>query len=286
MQPVRIAYVRYLNTTPLVTGLETLDGVELTAAAPSRIRDLVLEGRADIGLVSIVDAAQPGLTPLTCGIIGCDGPTMTVRVFSDVPLDQIHEIHADTESHTSVALCQVLLARDGRLPRMTPFDAREGQGLDPSSPAPEWPPSLLLIGDKVVTQTRPIGRYPHQLDLGERWKQETGLPFVYATWACRSGEEGSDRIQAAAALLDRQRRHNRKRLEWIVASRARDHRWPEEVARRYLGELLRYELGEPERLGAEVFIDRCRKLGVLSSATLRWAPPCVTVGTPEVALAR
>ena len=48
----------------------------------------------------------------------------------------------------------------------------------------------LLIGDKVVTDAPPTDRYPHQMDLGEAWKDLTGLPFVYAMWMCRGPRTG------------------------------------------------------------------------------------------------
>ena len=43
--------------------------------------------------------------------------------------------------------------------------------------------SVLLIGDKVVTDAPPEERYPYQMDLGAAWKELTGLPFVYAVWS-------------------------------------------------------------------------------------------------------
>jgi chorismate dehydratase len=282
MNPVRIACVRYLNTVPMIEGLDKLRGLELVPIVPAGIAGMVTRGEADIGLVSLVDAARasdPALTLLPLGMIGCDGPTLTVRLFSSVPLDQIHEIHADTDSHTSVVLAQVLLARRHNLrPRVIDFDARERIPVSvphstlqtPHSLDEAWPETLLLIGDKVVTDSPPAIRYPHQMDLGEAWKRLTGLPFVYAMWACREGEAERPEIQSAAKLLDRQLRHNRTRLDWIVAKHAPEHRWPRDLAARYLGEYLRYEVGPREREAAERFIAEARELGVLSGQ-LRWS---------------
>src|SRR5262249_40517074 len=151
-----------------------------------------------------------------------DGPTMTVRLFSSVPLERVEAIHADTDSHTSVILAQVLLHKlHGIRPRIIDFDARERVAVSggPAAPAPalsDWPATVLLIGDKVVTDHPPQGRYTHQLDLGEAWHQLTGLPFVYAIWMCRDADAASQRVAAAAALLDRQRRRNQMRLNWII----------------------------------------------------------------------
>ena len=113
MNATRIGTVEYLNTAPLVVGLEQTDAVTLVPAVPSRIIDLLLADEVDLGLVSMIDivrAPEP-LVVLPAGMIGCDGPTMTVRIFSSVPLPEISILHADTDSHTSVALARVLLDR-------------------------------------------------------------------------------------------------------------------------------------------------------------------------------
>lgn len=278
MRPIKIACVRYLNTVPLVEGLDKLASCQLMPTVPSRISDLVRSGQADVGLVSLVDAGRPGaaLAFLPVGMIGCDGPTLTVRLFSGVPLDQIESVHADTDSHTSVVLCRLLLrALHGIRPRVIDFDARERIALDGASdPGKEldeaWPQTVLLIGDKVVTDSPPAVRYPFQLDLGEAWKELTGLPFVYAMWMCRADRAEEERILHAAALLDRQLKHNRTRIDWIVSTRAPEHRWPEDLARRYLGSLLRFSVGRREREAVEKFFQMAGADGLIGPYIPRW----------------
>ncbi len=283
--PVRIAAVRYLNTAPLIEGLRDLGSLSLTVAAPSHIGGMVSSGEADIGLVSIIDAVREPLVIVPVGMIGCDGPTLTVRVFSAVPIDQIRTLHADTDSHTSVALARVLLGRiTGREVEAVAFDARERvvvgapsrlsgepKGSRESESALEWPTALLLIGDKVVTDSPPAVRYPYQLDLGEAWKAWTGLPFVYAAWMCRAEDADSTKIRFAAMLLDRQLRHNLTRLDWIVAHRAPEHRWPTDLARVYVRDLLRYQIGRREREGAARFFKEAAALGIVAPREPAWA---------------
>jgi chorismate dehydratase len=278
MNPVRIACVRYLNTVPLIEGLGKVAGVELVPVVPSRIADLVASNEADIGLVSLIDAARSDvpLALLPVGMIGCDGPTLTVRLFSSVPLDRIESIHSDTDSHTSSVLARVLLHRlHGIRPPVIDFDARERVASSPGGPTPTldeaWPATLLLIGDKVVTDSPPAVRYPHQLDLGQAWRELTGLPFVYAMWMCRADRMEEETITLAARLLDRQRRHNRTRLDWIVSRRAPEHHWPHDLASRYLGTCLRYDVGSREREAAERFIAEAAALGLVERRALLWA---------------
>ncbi|MFZ4575423.1 MAG: menaquinone biosynthetic enzyme MqnA/MqnD family protein [Phycisphaerales bacterium] len=234
MDPIRIACVRYLNTVPLVSGLDRLEGLTLLRCAPAQIADKVLTGEADLGLASIVDAlSRPSDTVLfPAGMIGCEGPTLTVRVYSRCPLREATTLAADVESHTSVMLARLILKRTlGVSPAVTPY--RE---LEP------WPETVLLIGDKAILGHPPESEYPHQLDLGLAWHELTGLPFVYAMWMARADAVGNGRARLAAAILDRQRRHNACRMEWLVQSHAPGAGWPVETARHYLQHLLRYEV--------------------------------------------
>lgn len=294
MDPIRIACVRYLNTAPLIEGLEKLSGAQLLPTVPSRIAEMVRSGAADVGLVSLVDAlggpesSEGPLAMIPAGMIGCDGPTLTVRLFSSIPLGEITTVHADTDSHTSVVLCQVLLERlHGIRATMAQFDAREritigGSRDSHASEAADiddaWPQAVLLIGDKVVTDAPPAARYPHQLDLGEAWHGLTGLPFVYAVWACVLERADSSQIHAAAAVLDRQRRHNQMRLDWIVNRRAPEHRWPQELARRYLCDLLRFSVGDREREAVSRFVAEAAELGLMPRAEVLWVDAAAPAG--------
>lgn len=255
-RPVRIGCVSYLNTRPLVEGIESLEGVELAPTVPSKLIGSLVGGDVDLGLVSVVDAvrAPEALSILPVGMIGSDGPTLTVRLFSDRPIAEVARIHADTDSHTSVELCRLLMRElHGVEVELVPYNARErmplaraadAEGVDERPDPDRWPEAMLLIGDKVVTDSPPAVRYPHQLDLGEAWREMTGLPFVYAAWMCLAERSADRSVQTAAALLDRQRRHNSSRLDWIASRSARAHRWPADLARTYLGESLVYDLDE------------------------------------------
>lgn len=268
----RIAAVSYLNTTPMIEGLDTWRDAELITAVPSRLADMVLKGDADIGLVSLADYAQADgdLSLLPCGMIGCDGPTLTVRVFSAVPPDQITTLHADTDSHTSVVLAQLILAeRFGVRPRVRDFHARERLGS--SDDADGWPEAMLLIGDKVVTDSPPAVRYPHQIDLGEAWHDLTGLPFVYAVWMCRTDRADDPAVRTAAALIDRQRRRNAMRLDSLITAEAAKRGWPGDLARQYVGELLRFRVDDRAKEAVDSFLTRAATLGLLPDAHARWA---------------
>ncbi len=266
---LRIACVSYLNTIPMIAGLDATAGVELIRAVPARIADLVQSGDADLGLASVIDLARSRV-PLTAiaraGMIGCRGRTLTVRLFSRVEPGAITTLHADTDSHTSTTLARVILDKQyGIRPEIVDFNARERLGTD------DAPETVLLIGDKVVASSPPAVRYPHQIDLGEAWAGLTGLPFVYALWACASDRVEDRAVTLGADLLERQRKRNAMRADAVIAPEARKRGWPGDLARSYVGELLHYEVGPDERRAAQTFIEWSADLGLIDTPALAWS---------------
>lgn len=261
---VRVGVVSFLNTLPLIHGLDRLGDVSLKHSVPSCLIDDLLSGETDLALCSSIDyqRSPEDLVVVPVGLLGCDGPTLTVRLYSKRPIEAIDEVFCDTDSHTSVALLRILLReRWGIAPTLTPYHAREhvsrGRPVD-------WPPAMLLIGDKVVTDSPPAVRYPHQLDLGEAWRELTGLPFVFATWMAKASTP-AERIAPATLALDRQRRRNAGRIETIIAEHASERGWPLDLAETYLRERLAFD-PSPERWeGMRRFFDRAREHGLVES---------------------
>ena len=231
--PVRVASVGFVNARPLIHGLGDDAAIDLSLDVPSGLLDRVAGGAADVALLPTIDLQrQPGLRVIPSGGIGCDGETLTVRLFSRMPFGKILTLACDTDSHTSVALSRAVLARI--------FDARPKQVPLPEATDAE---AVLLIGDKVVCE-EPAG-YPHQLDLGAAWKEMTGLPFVFAVWAARP--------EVALENLPQKLREAKRRgmadLPAIVERYAVPRGWPAEVAMRYYTEHLRFDIG-PRQLEA------------------------------------
>src|SRR5690349_8972329 len=91
--PVRVGSVSFLNAKPLIYGLEHVAEIDLGLAVPSRLLDGLREGRFDVALLPVIDYQRmPGLRLLTAGGICCDGPTLTVRIFSPVPIERIESL--------------------------------------------------------------------------------------------------------------------------------------------------------------------------------------------------
>lgn len=192
--------------------------------------------RLDVALLPVIDFQRlPGLCVIPVGGIGCDGPTLTVRIFSKIPLDRIETLLCDTDSHTSVALARVILAeRWGQRPVFVDL----AKSADTMAEFPR-----LLIGDKVITAEPKDCQY--QLDLGQAWKELTGLPFVFAAWMGRAEAD----LLILPELLRAARERGLGDIEAIVAEYAPLHGWPEKIAHQYLADYLKFEIG-PRQLEA------------------------------------
>ena len=256
-QPIyTVAAVRFLNAKPLIDGLEMDPQVHLVSDVPSRLLETLINGDSDIALCPVIDfqLSPAELCVVPVGAIGSDGHTLTVRVFSRVPMDRVTHIHTDGDSHTSVALLRVVFNElYGRTPELSTLESADVNGDD------DAPETVLLIGDKVVQNEPDRARYAHQLDLGDAWKQTTGLPFVFACWMARVGHD----LGVAPEILARRRELNRHRIEEIVATHASSSGWPEGLAAKYLGDILRYGLGSRELESIELFWTRCHDLGLI-----------------------
>ncbi len=251
-----VAAVSFLNARPLIEGLDEEPGIRLVTDVPSRLLETLIEDRASVALCPVIDfqLAPSELSIVPAGAIGSDGPTLTVRVFSKVPMAEVTEVHTDGDSHTSVALLAVVFDQlYGRLPKVKALESSDVNG----SEAP--PATVLLIGDKVVRNEPDPLLYPHQLDLGEAWYRITGLPFVFACWMARADND----LGNLPDILSRYRDLNRSRVAKIAETHAKASGWPEGLAAAYLGRILRYDIGSRELEAIELFWKRCHKLGLI-----------------------
>ncbi len=254
----RLGVVSFLNARPLVPDLGPRDGVELEYDVPARLAERLERNEVDAALLPIVDViARPdALRVISDACIACDGETMTVRIFSQVPPDRIVRVHADTDSHTSVALARVLwrLLYD-RVLEVVPFNAYRGSAGEHEA--------VLLIGDKVVDSRR--GSFAYEIDLGGAWRQQTGLPFVFAVWAAndRLADEESRRL---SDLLGAARDRGVAQAVDIARREGPPLGWPEPLAIRYLTRCLRFQLDARAVHGANRFAQLAAEFDVVDQA--------------------
>lgn len=255
----RIGCVGYLNSKPLIEGLVDQPDPTVRLDVPSALLADLERGEVDIALCPVIDyfrSSEP-LVIVPVGCIASDGLTHTVRLFSRVPIGSITQVHADIDSHTSVALLRVLLDElHGLRPKVIPYDALHEVAQGQTNPKHE---AMLLIGDKVVTNAPPQKDYPYQMDFGEVWKGLTGLPFVFAVWMARQKHD----LGELPDILNRQRELNADRTDAIADKYAESHGWELEDARNYLGRILSYKVGPKELEAIRTFAQKAAGLGLI-----------------------
>jgi chorismate dehydratase len=202
-----------------------------------------------LALLPVIDFQRlAGLVLVPAGGIGCDGHTLTVRLFSRAPVDQIDTLACDPDSHTSVALARIILAeRFGLRPEFIDLNKATGRPRE----------ARLLIGDKVICD-EPVG-FEHQLDLGFAWKELTGLPFVFAAWMARDGVDLRDVPQR----LQRAKSSGMQHVDEIVRRFAVPRGWPAGIALQYLTVYLKYDIGEAQVRSMRLFFDLARRHGII-----------------------
>ena len=249
----RIASVSFLNARPLIHGLDRDPQVKLLLDVPSKLLDLLRTHQADVALLPVIDYQRlENLTIIPAGGIGSDGATLTVRIFSRVPVPQVKSLACDPDSHTSVALAGIVLARRHNL--RPEFTALARASDDPTQ-------ARLLIGDKVVC-AGPRG-FPHQLDLGDEWKSLTGLPFVFATWMARSDVADLPRLHD---ILVSAKSRGMDDLEAIIRDHGVPRGWPAPLAKAYLTRHLTFDVGAREIDAIRLFHRFAAEEGIIPMA--------------------
>lgn len=251
MKRTVLGSVPYLNAKPLVrwfsdTEEGRVSGVRVVEAVPSDLAKMLETGDVAAALVSSVELFRaPGLThALDIGVVA-NGPVLSVRMLSKVPISEVRTVALDTSSLTSIALLKILLTeRFGLTPIYTPY-------------APDLPAMLahcdaaLLIGDKGYREYDPS---LHILDLGEAWRELTGLPFVYALWI---GKPEALTPPLCATLL-RAKEWGKAHLPEIAEKEYGPLNETYARSLRYLTEIMRYDVGEREEAALALFGEKLR----------------------------
>lgn len=178
MKKIKVGAVSYLNTKPLLYGIERSDELmqqlELVKDYPSEIAKRLLNNDIDVGLVPVTVILQMSKYYIVSDYcIGANGNVASVCLFSDVEINKIGKILLDYQSRTSVALCKVLLKNLWKQ-NIILEDAKQDFMEEIKGAT-----AGVLIGDRALQQ-RKKSKYIY--DLSGEWKTMTGLPFVFATW--------------------------------------------------------------------------------------------------------
>jgi chorismate dehydratase len=237
---IRLGRISYVNMAPLFFGLEA--DVEEVAGVPTELNASLLAGEIDLAPISSIEygrhAERLRILPRLC--VSSEGAVDSIQLVSRAPLDRVRRVAVTPESATSAVLVRVLLPEAEHVPLGEEAEAR------------------LLIGDAAL-KSMFEDPTPHY-DLGRLWLERTGLPMVYAVFACPDPPaEGVLELEHSLLAAHRSARANPERLAREASSR---YGYPPGFLARYF-EKLRYSFGPRERAGLLSFFELARDVGEL-----------------------
>ena len=243
----RIGAVSYLNTRPLLLGMEQSpfkERIDLVKSYPAQIAQDLLDDTIDIGLIPV--AIMPLISNpqiVSKYVIGTEGEVASVALFSQVPMDQIEKVYLDYQSRTSVALAKILFKQHWKK-EVEFLIATEGYINEISGTT-----AGIIIGDRALAS---LNRFEHIYDLGLAWKAHTGLPFVFAAWVANKPIP-SEFMEAFDAANGYGLKHLNEVISLIPAN--------EQVydLHKYYTENISYELTPEKREGLEKFLEIIKK---------------------------
>jgi chorismate dehydratase len=253
MTPLRLGVVGYLNSRPLVHGLDAEPAAfALRFDVPSRCAALLHGGEIDLGLLPSIEYLRGDYRLVPGVALASEGPVASVAVFSARRLAQARRVALDTSSRTSVALLRVLCAeRFG----VSPVFVEHGPDLAAMLRVAD---AALLIGDRALwTDHAALGL--EKVDLGAEWTAHTGLPFV---WACWTGRPGA--VDAATVVrLQRVRDEGLAAIDRIADRYAAGDAERARGAVAYLRHNMKYGLGAREEAALRRFYASAARLGIV-----------------------
>ena len=265
---MKVGAVSYLNTKPLVYGLQPdRSGTELVFDLPSRLADRLSAGELDVALIPSIEFLQnPSYTIISDACIGCRGAVFSVKLFSRVPVGEIKTLALDEGSRTSAALVQILLKeRHGVSPQLLPLPI--------GSPWEESPAdAILVIGDRAMHPPNCSPLAPREenfsrsekttfaeiWDLGDVWCRWAELPFVFAMWVARPGIDTTELAQQLSTARDQGVAH----LNEIAAAEAPRYGLSHQQCLTYLRDNLHFYLHDRELRGLRTFYEHAIRLGL------------------------
>ena len=253
---LRIGAVSYLNTKPLVHGLDVFaPHAQVVYDLPSRLADQLHDGQLDVALIPSVELLRnPDYTIVSDACIACRGPVLSVKLYFRLPPERIKTVALDEGSRTSVALVEILLAeRYGLRPTRVPLPI--GNTLTDANAD-----AVLLIGDRAMQL--PDADFHQVWDLGDEWCRWAERPFVFAMWTARSDRA----LPGIATALSLARDSGLRALDEIARRESSAVGLSVDRCRTYLHNNLHFQLGSREIAGLELYARHAARLGLVPAA--------------------
>ena len=256
---IRLGHIIYSNCFPVHAAFlaEPLPpGVEVRTGVPSELNRALAAGEIDVAPCSSIEYARHAeqYRVLPDLVIGSDGPVQSIRFDTRMVPEQLNgrTVYVTDSSATSVVLLRILLERFwGVSPAFETFDQTR------TDPLAEGAAAALFIGD--VALRRSPDAAPYVFDLGEQWRNWTGLPFAFAIWQARTDAPADELARLHRLLLDSRAYFGRNSVRLAERFAADFGMEPDRLLQYWRS--LRYELDDRMRQGLLHFLTLAAELG-------------------------
>lgn len=264
---LRLGKIGYLNVLPIYYPLEKgiVSGeFDIVSGPPAELNKRMAAGKLDVSATSSVEYARnPERYYLIPNLgIGSRGPVQSVLLLSRRPVEELEgeTILVSAQTHTSATLLRIPLGHWKVSPRFIIGDATETLGID------ERPEAILAIGDEALN-LRYHPDYPVRIDLGEAWRDMTGLPFIFGVWVAQRStfSDRPEDVRKASTLLQRGKRWGRKNIRDMCRI-ACDHSCMDMDEMESYFDGLVYDLGAREMEGLRRFYAELVSTGIINTA--------------------
>lgn len=273
--PLSIGRIDYINVQPVYYGLTngmTPAWITMVDGPPAVLNGMIRRGELAVSPISAAFYAMhhQDLLVLPDLSISCDGDVMSVILMSDYPIDGLdgRQVCLTEESATAAMLLKLMFFRAGIRPDLSTRKIRSLTDI------PDQADAALIIGDAALTQPWEE-RFQYRLDLGALWRQETGLPFVFALWVVRRDAAAArrSRIREVLQLFYESRKQGYGSLETIINWGAEKLNLEPETVRRYYDHLY-CDLDDRKIQAANTFFRELGRSGLLPEpAEIRFFDP-------------
>ena len=238
---IKIGAVSYLNTKPLLYGIEHSDminDIEIIVDYPARLAKSLQDGTIDMALLPV--AAIPTIKDahiVSDYGIAADGNVVSVAIFSQVPMEEIETVYLDYQSRTSVRLAQLLLENHWK--KQVIYKQAPENFIDYINGSNAG----VIIGDRALKQLTNFG---YVYDLSAAWKDYTGLDFIFAAWVANKALPADFTARFSGANAE-----GLKHLDTVI----KENPFPYYDLHTYYTDNIKFYFDEQKKKGLAKFLD-------------------------------
>jgi len=256
-KPVYLGQINFTNCLPVNYCFQkwAIEGIILKNGHPALINSLMQEGKLHVAPVSSLEYLlnKDKYTLIDNLCISSDGEAGSVILFSNYEFSELSgkKIGVPHTSYTSIALLRILLEK---------YEVKNAQFINHQyetslhEALKDKYDAVLYIGDPaLVANIKDTGK---KYDLGKLWKEITGYPMVFGTWAALSAwkESNEDDFSQINLLLTKAVANGLGiYFNEIINLASSGLNLDKAHIRHYLTKNIRYEFSEKHRESLDLF---------------------------------